>query len=231
MPQGFLIHLGLTLGLVGVAAATVYSPVLALAAVTGFAGVLAASRRLAFYGLLLLVALVPLDSLGQVGAGAASTLSVTKLIFPVLFGAMLWDRIASRRDFLFARQTLYIFCLALAIALSFLINGVQEYTLTSVRRYASAFLLYFFALQVLETERDIKVLLIVMIASCAASALVGMIEYYGGVTLIGIRTWGEGERLAGASTENPNTFATNALVALIASLYFFFIVQRPLFKA
>jgi len=207
------------------AVVTVFSPPAAIALAAGLAAICGIGRRFPQVGLLVVVALVPLDAIGQLETArvAVATLSVTKLVFIPALLVLVWNRVSERRPFEPTRQGTLVICFALAVLLSFALTGVHPYTFWSMRRFASAWLLFALTLYATEKARHVRYVLIAIVGACVLSAGVGVFEHLTGHNLLGI-AWGD--RASGASTVNPNTFATNILVAFLIALHFL-LVSRP----
>ena len=227
MRTGLLVNLGiaaLVAAFAVLASLHAFGAVLAGAALTA---VFVLRRRAIKLGFFVLVVLVPLDTIGQLNMTAAVPVTVTKLLFPPVFAAFLVDRVLSRRPLRAGPLTLCVAAFGAAILCSLAFTGLQAYTLTGLRRYLGVLLLFVLATNIIETERDLRTLLIVIVASCTVSSTLGILESRMGLGWVGIRSWGTaGQRLSGVSGENPNTFATNLLVAFFVSLTFALCTRR-----
>lgn len=221
MSAGLLHRVGLGAGIVALAALTAVAPAAAAALMLAICACLLLNVRLIKLGFFAIVALVPLDSLGQLDLQAPIPITVTKLLFPPVLAAMLIQRVLSRRPFAGGRIGRYVALFGGAVLFSALMAGFGGVTLSGLRHYLSVLLLFVLAANVIETERDARVLLAVIVGGCLVSGLIGLLDWYTPLNLVSGRHWGaQGMRLSGASSENPNTFATNLLVALFLALAF-----------
>lgn len=221
---GLVVRMGWAALAAGFAVLTVWTGSGALLAAAVFALCLGSARfldkvpKLLF---LVLVAMVPVDALTKLGG----TLTFTKLLFPPAFALLLVDRVLTRRTLEWGRQGLLVAAFALSVALSFLLNEMGPFARHSLGRYAGVVLLFFLAVNVLESARDIRRLLWVVVASCVLSAGVGTLTPSGqglgvGAALGPAAGMEHAGRLMGLSSVNPNTFASYLLVAAVIAAYF-----------
>jgi len=181
---------------------------------TAVAGVLIVGAfvfgRKPFWILLLIIGLVPVDSISKFGG----MLSLTKLIFPPLLALAIWRRVINRESLWIRQpQRTAVLVFLFAILLSFVMADSREYALLSLKKYASLLMLYWAGLLVISRVRDISHLLYVIILTCAISSAVGLLGIIAGVDTGFAQQWEGVERAGGMSSEDPNTFAMHVLVA------------------
>lgn len=166
-------------------------------------------------GLYVIVALVPLEVLGQMGQTDFLNVTVTKLVFPIALAALFLNHIWRNRPFVLNAPMGWAFLFGLTLLLSFFVNERTHYALTSLRRYLSALAFFFFALNALRDRKDVWNLIRVMICTCAFSACVGLAGKLTGILPSALRVvWVGSDRLIGLATVNPNTYASQLSVAL-----------------
>lgn len=186
------------------------SPAFGVAAAAALlAGAFVFARK-PFWILLLIVGLVPMDSISKFGG----MLSLTKLIFPPLLALVIWRRVLDRES-LWIRQPQRTAALAFvfAILISFVFADNGEYARYSLKKYASLLMLYWVGLLVISKVRDISNLLYVIVITCAVSSGVGLLGIMFGMDTGFAQEWEGVERAGGMSSEDPNTFAMHVLVA------------------
>jgi O-antigen ligase len=170
--------------------------------------------------LYLIVALVPLESIGQLGAGGVIPLSVTKLVFPLALASLLFEVSSGRRRLVLHASLGWGLAFGIALAASFIVNERTPFAWTSLRRYAAALAFFFFASNAPRSVRDIRHLLTVLYAACLFSALAGWLAPWFGGQVLGAKVHWEGSaRMIGLSTVNPNSYASQILVALLFGIY------------
>ncbi len=187
-----------------------FSPAIGLIAVIGVFGGLFVFARKPFWILLAIVGLVPMDALAKFG----DMLSLTKLIFPPLLAIVVWQKVVERKSLWVKQpQRTAVIGFTIAILISFLLAENGEYALLSLKKYASLLMLYWVALMVIARVRDISHLLYVIVITCAISAGVGLLGMLTGIDTGFSGEWEGVARAGGMSSEDPNTFAMNVLVA------------------
>ena len=221
MSQGLLVNLGLMVGVAAFAILAAVSPVAAVATAGGVvlcAGALRRLEDLPRAGLLLILAMVPVDYLTKLDGGS---MTVTKLLFPVALGMLFLQRVTTGRAFAGCAQAKLVLGFAISVLLSLLLNPVTAFSIGSVQGYAGVFLLFFLTLNVVECEGDVRAMLTVLVFSCLLSAVVGMLGLSLGFLPRGILALmaPHDMRMIGLSSVNPNTFATYVLTALLLVAY------------
>jgi O-antigen ligase len=228
MSQGLLVNLALMAGMAAFAFLTTVSQTAALATAGGLvlcAGAIRRAEELPKLGLLIVTALVPLSYLGtRVALGSFN--SLTKLVFLPALAVLLADRLLTRRSLVIGRVGLGATLFALALAGSYLINAATPYSLWFLSRFVGVLLLFFLTANALRSERDVAVLLAVIVAACALSA-VGSIILPVQAAPNSFLHDGALERMTGWSTDDAPTFGANLLLALLICLYFAFVDRRP----
>lgn len=224
MPHGRLINLGLMTGVAAFAVLTSISNTAALATAGGLALCAGATRRLEDLprlGLLAIVALVPMSFIGTFVA-VGSLDSLTKLVFLPAFGVLIMNRVIAHEPLVFGRQSLFVLLFAVALTLSYLVNEHSGYSLWFLFRFVSVLLLFLLGANALRTERDLKLLLGVMVGACVLSVL--------GATFVPVlaapnSTMLDGNlvRMTGWSTYDAPTFGTDLMVSLLIVLHFAFL--------
>jgi hypothetical protein len=170
-------------------------------------------------GLFVIVALVPLESLGQMGQSDLLNMTVTKVLFPVALLALVLNHVLRGKSFILNASIFWAFVFALSLLASFFLNERSVFAVTSMRRYLSALAFYVFTLHAIRGPKDVRNLFAVLIGACAFSAGIGLVGHLLGAGPMSSRVvWIGSDRLIGLSTVNPNTYAAQLSVALWLSL-------------
>lgn len=173
------------------------------------AGALVFARK-PFWILLLIIGLVPVDSISKFGG----MLSLTKLVFPPLLALAIWRKTVDRESLWIRQpQRTAVLAFVIAILVSFVLADNRAYALMSLKKYASLLMLYWAGLLVISKVRDISHLLYIIVLTCAISSGVGLLGILAGVDTGFAQQWEGVERAGGMSSEDPNTFAMHVLVA------------------
>ena len=212
-------------GIVTAAGLTAAHPGVALLCASGLAAAAAAVRRLGDvpkWVLLATVAMVPLDALTKIDG----TLTIAKLIFPPAVIILATDRIVRPRPFVQCRQCAWVLAFAASVALSLLVHPIGSFALKSATSYTGVLLLFYLTVNVVETERDVRMLLATLIFSCVLSVVLGIAGALFGWLPGGMMIGEHAGRLMGLSSVNPNTFASYLLAAGLVAAYFLLADRR-----
>jgi O-antigen ligase len=129
-------------------------------------------------GLLLLVALVSLSSLGKFGVNepgftGGGPLTLTKFIGFFCLVYVLWAKTVLHSSFVSNRQTWLLLAFSAAVVLSLIVNGSSIYTVRALRGYFSAFVVFLLIINVVRDERDIMLFIVFLAGGYVLSALLG----------------------------------------------------------
>lgn len=163
--------------------------------------------RYPFLVLLAIVALVPVASLGTLSS-VDNYLSLTKLLFPPLMLLVCWKQIVNREPFRLSPQTVLLLLFGAAVLFAAFFADGKLAALSSLRRYASMFMLYFIILQMVKTERHVAVVLAIMVGASLVASLGGA------ANPDALKAAAELDRFTGLGAEDANFFAMDMGVAL-----------------
>jgi len=188
----------------------------------------AAVRRLSsvpMAALVVVLALIPMDYLTKLDGGS---LTLTKLIFPAALGAVGLKRVLSAQPLVWSPQASLVLGFGITATISFLVNVKSSFAVTAMTGYAGVLPLFFFVLNVVEKEGQVRVLLVAVVVSCLLSALAGIVGLLLGRLPAGIVALmlPHAMRLIGLSSVNPNTFGSYVLTALLITAYFVAVERR-----
>ncbi|MFC1672185.1 O-antigen ligase family protein, partial [Planctomycetota bacterium] len=228
-----LLHNGTAVLAVGVVAVvTAVDPLIGVLCAVMLLAMIASLKWLPLLGVLVLIGFVPMDSLHNI-RGIDESLSLTKVVFPVAFAFLIWQKSVSRKDLVLGVQGKLMLCFAGALFLSASINGLSFDTVNSLRRYLSVFLLTILVGNTLDSEKSLKYLAAVIILTCLVSSIVGLYEHFlAGQTLMppneeALRQVG---RTSGLSTYSPNDFGARILFGFFPMMYLAFVAKRLIFR-
>lgn len=146
-------------------------------------------------GLLLVVFVIPLEDFNDLGGGSVSALKLVSIV--VFGGAIIHFLIFRRRDSLVgAPQNWLVFFLLLAAILSIFVSISPSRTISSVQKFMRLLALYLIVINILRSEKDLKLLVWVFIIAGFLSALYGLLN----------PEQASNGRFSG-TMENPNAFA------------------------
>jgi len=224
MSQGLRVNLGLMGGVVLFALLTSVSQLAALATAFGLvvcAGTVHRLENLPKVILFAIVALVPLSYLHtQVTFGSFN--SLTKLLFVPAFAVLILDWFVARRPIILGRQGFFVAVFGLLLVISSLSNGGNPHSLYFITRFFSMFLLFFLCANVIRRKSDLAMLLTVIVVASLVSAMSSLVP---GAS-ISFGSGGSYARSIGWSFDDPPTFGTNVLMALLVSVYFLFVTRK-----
>lgn len=231
MSQGFLVNVSLMVMVAVLAVLTAMSQTAALVTAAGlvlFAGAARRLETLPTVALYVIVALVPLSYLSALMSVGALN-SFTKLVFIPAVAVLMMDWILSKRTLVLGRQGAFVVLFGLVLSLSFVVNDSTPHSFWFLTRFISVILLFFLCANALRTERDLSLLMMVVVGACVVSALGSQ---FVPVMAAGNATMNNGSvvRMTGWSQDDAPTFGTNLLVALLIFLYFAFVSHRVWFR-
>lgn len=196
--------------------------------------------------ILLTFALVPIDTIAILNHTTAGLGPVTavKLLFVPLALSVGWQILTGVRELRWHRQTTWLLLFLIAMATSSLFAENSHNAILGLRRYVSVFLLYLVALQLLETKKDIIVLLLLFAAMVTLSSITGLAAILGGdgasvlraianTTANGTLTAGNPElvtRQSGLAHIDANQFAAIVLTIFFALVVMVIEARRPSVK-
>ena len=175
-------------------------------------------------GALVILGFVPLARLNEL----AGPVSFTKILYIPTCAYLVWQRVLQRRGFVSSSQTRFVLLFGISLFLTLLLTGFPLYSMGKLRRYLTAIALYYLLLNVIENERDIKTVFVIMIGACLFSSVIGLFETATGTVQSHEVTAAEidPERMTGATIVDANTFAAYVFVAMSPTAYFMFAGKR-----
>jgi len=228
MEKGLSVNLGVTLAVAAVlvAASGSGAALLGLAAVAAVA--LWVGRRLETLpkaGLLAIVALAPLGYLGaQVSFGVLN--SFTKLVFLPAFAVLVGEWALCRRPLaLGGGQGVWALGFGACFLMSYLANTHTIHSTWFLSRLVSMLLLFVLTANVMRSDRDLALLLAVMVIACGFSA-VASVAMPVMAAPNPVMNNGTVVRMTGWSANDAPTFGSDLLISLLTCLYFAIVTRR-----
>jgi O-antigen ligase len=176
-------------------------------------GILISSRPA--IGLILVVILIPLENFNQLNFGGISTFEVVFMLS--LSFAVLNYLVFRKGEALFKdTQSWLIFALLVVVLVSNFIAFDSPRTLERTFRLIRNVALYFYAIFVIRTRRELQWLIWAFILSGAVSAVYGLYVYYFNPSLL-LESSDKVARVIG-TMEDPNEFAGAMLIRLMMAL-------------
>jgi O-antigen ligase len=186
-----------------------------------------------FIGLLLICLFAQMDALANILFQGLPISGVKVLTF-LTFAGVIFDSVRKPRSERFGPNEpilYYIVLFALVIVLSSLFVEDRSLAIWSARRLLPLMLLSYLAVRLIETRRQVEMLIICIVASSLGSSFVVIFDYLFGGNLLSSEDaavtagFGDVSRSSGASDYNPTTAATMLLAGTCMAMMMF--IESP----